>query len=491
MDALGRSLIADILFPILFRRQLTQMRTKIWLWSFLLVLPFDLVRQASASGAEDAVRPRPSTTLLWRGPKAGVGGSISPDGRYISFVDWSTGDLCLHDETTSQDHAIVRANNPARGEWKAYAESSTISRDGSKIAYSWFDTSKNGYELWVANLSGDHRPRRLYAAADVAWLTPRDWSPDGAWVAVFAEFQDRTARMGIVSTEDGVFRTLKAAHWHGGSNMFFSPDGAYLAYDLPQGATTARDVRLIAVDGTKDGALVASRSDDSVMGWSPDGKFLLVASDRTGAMALWGLRVADGKPQGAPECLKSDLGLVAPMGMTKAGELVYGTAPGRRGGSIDVAGFDLASGAISSPHDVSMAPQENNVNPSWSPDGKYLAYVSERGKPGAAPTIVIRFADTGELAREIEPKLRRAELCGWEPGGKTLLAVGTDFSGRGGAFRIDTATGDASFVFAAPGAPTLSMPVWSADGRALYYWSRNPASDEQVFKWRDVRSGVE
>ena len=72
--------------------------------------------------------------------------------------------------------------------------------------------------------------------------------------------------------------------------MFFSPDGQFVAYDLPSAdAGNQRDVYVMAVDGSREIPAVIDPNQDIVMGWSPDGKFLLFASDRSGSMSLWAL----------------------------------------------------------------------------------------------------------------------------------------------------------------------------------------------------------
>src|SRR5687767_4433484 len=52
---------------------------------------------------------RPTNTLVWKGGKVDSGGTVSPDGRYISFVDWGTGNLALHEIATGQDRVLVDA----------------------------------------------------------------------------------------------------------------------------------------------------------------------------------------------------------------------------------------------------------------------------------------------------------------------------------------------------------------------------------------------
>lgn len=434
----------------------------------------------------------PINTLVWQGEKTGqIAASASADGRYISLTDWSTGDLLLRDLATNNNRVIVAAKNPRPGQVDDFVEASAISRDGSKIAYSWFDAKKDRYELWVANLRGDAKLRLLYGDPGVGWIQPRDWSPDGRWIAVNVESKDRANQIAVISVDDGKTRVVKAGHWPGNSTrIFYSPDGKYLAYDLPQDTSGARDVWVTSLDGTNDSAVVTYRANDVVMGWGPDGKHLLFASDRMGSMALMRVGMRNGVLQGAPELLKPDMGLAEPMGVTTGGTLFYGTQRGRRAGSIKVAQFDLRSGGITSARDVSSNPQENNVNPTWSPDGKFLAYLSQRGRPGATPVIVIRTAITGGLIREIEPKIEGVILAGWHPDNKALLVTGKNFDGRYGAFRVEVETGEVSFLLATPWADALHMPAWSPDGRRFYYWNRING-DEHVFVAHDSVSGAE
>ncbi len=434
---------------------------------------------------------RPTSTLVWQGKAVDVGGSVSPDGRYLSFTDWNTGDLALHDLATDANRVVVAANNEKGGRLKVFAEASTISRDGRRVAYSRYDEGTGRYELWVAGLHGDATPIRVYGAPSVDWIAPRDWSPDGAWIAALLSAGDLTLQIALVPAAGGDVRIVKSHHRPGSTRLFFSPDGRYLAYDLPQDAVGAHDVWVTAVDGTRDRRIVAHRAHDVAMGWSPDGSYLLFSSDRTGSTALFGIEMADGAARGHPVPLKPDMGLAESLGVTNAGALYWGALPGRRGGSVQVARFDLETGLVAAPRDVSPSPQEDNVNPTWSPDGRYLAYVSARGRSADPSTIVLRTADGGGLVRELQPKLHGAQLAGWYPDGKGMLLVGRDPGGRTGAFRIDVETGASSFVFAAPYAPSLSLPTLSADGRALYYWNRVAGGGEHVFLARDLASGAE
>jgi Tol biopolymer transport system component len=445
---------------------------------------------ALATGQEPRLA-RPTSTLVWRGKDVDIGGSLSPDGRYVSYFNMETRALALRDLATDASRTIVATNN-APGQPRFFSRSSTISRDGRQVAYSWFDPSKGRDELWIADLNGNANSRRLFGSENVDLLLPRDWSPDGQWIVAYITLVDLRDQLTLISTTDGRARVLKTGYWAGTRRAFFSPDGKYLAYDLPADAVSATDVWISRVDAAADARVVAHRANDIVMGWSPDGKQLLFTSDRTGSMALFSVEMENGTPRGAPTPIKPDMGLVESMGVSRDGALVYGAEPGLRGGSVQVAQFDLETGAVSSPNDVSTNPMEDNINPSWSPNGKYLAYVSARGRSGTTRVIVVRHSDTFGLVREIPLRLQRAEMSGWEPDSRGLLVAGRDLiSGRSGSFRADVATGEVSFIFGTPQTAPLQMPTWSRDGHTLYFWRWNQADGLYSFVARHLATGTE
>src|SRR5215470_6970321 len=193
----------------------------------------------------------------WTGPKVDVYGTISPDGRYLSMVDWSTGDLALHDFKTSEDRRLTAKPKNVR----EHAEWSAISRDGKLVAYSWYKGGVNGeqtprnarYDVRLANLHGDPNPRVIFDNEEVLDISPYDWSPDGKWLAVGVRRKDLTGQIALLPAAGGPLRVLKSVDWRGSGKMFFSPDSAYLAYDLPSSEATAlRDIFVMAVDGSRE-----------------------------------------------------------------------------------------------------------------------------------------------------------------------------------------------------------------------------------------------
>src|SRR4030095_13062994 len=153
-----------------------------------------------------------NSKLVWNGPQVDGEGTVSPDGRYVSFPDWETGDLAIHEFATGMDRHITD-NKVVNGRYSEFAEESAISRDGKLVAYSWFDAKNGRYELRLANLTGNPNPRRLYDNPDSTWLMPHDWAPDGRAIVVQVQRKDRTKQFGLVSLTDGSLRVLKSVDW--------------------------------------------------------------------------------------------------------------------------------------------------------------------------------------------------------------------------------------------------------------------------------------
>src|SRR5437762_579051 len=70
------------------------------------------------------------TRRVWAGPDVDALGSVSPDGRYLSYADPTTGDLALRDVVTGKMRHLTN-NTESSGN----AFFSTISPDGKQVAY--------------------------------------------------------------------------------------------------------------------------------------------------------------------------------------------------------------------------------------------------------------------------------------------------------------------------------------------------------------------
>ena len=74
--------------------------------------------------------PTMAARQVWTGPKVDFLGSISPDGRYLAFPDYESGNLAVHDFATGENRTITSEGFPT-----AYVEVSKWSPDGKQLAY--------------------------------------------------------------------------------------------------------------------------------------------------------------------------------------------------------------------------------------------------------------------------------------------------------------------------------------------------------------------
>jgi Tol biopolymer transport system component len=425
-----------------------------------------VVARAGLRHAQGTSVPTINDRLVWTGPKVDMFGQVSPDGRFITYVDWG-GDqnLIVRDIVTNTDRPLT-VTGPSIG-FSQFAEFSTISRDGSQVAYAWYN-EKGQYDLRILPLHAatGTEPRRFFASRDdIHRISPRDWSPDAKWIAVSIRRTDGSSQIGMVAVADGSLRVLKSVDWRGANKITFSPDGRFIAYDMPAGESDAeRNVYVMSADASTESVVVRHPSRNVLMGWARDGH-VLFASDRTGQPALWAQAVAAGKAHGAPIMIKRDIGDSWPLGLTTSGALYVFKGPSAN--YVQVTRANLAEGKVLPPAAGSFHQYIGSGGaPSWSPDGKHLSYTACGTAPGAGCTIAIASPETGRI-REIRPKLSYLGAPRWSADGQSFLTDGTDLKGRRALHRIDAQTGDIEFLHDRLGA----VPQWAPDEKKFYYRS--------------------
>jgi Tol biopolymer transport system component len=391
----------------------------------------------------------------------------SADGRFIGFTDWKTGELGVRDLTTGQSRVLT--NGAGWVTSNDYAESSAISRDGRQIAYAWFSTKETTYELRVMPLDGG-TPHTVYRPEEKREY-PKivGWTPDDKQILVVRERSDGTSQLVFISAQDGSLHVLKSLSRRK-PNARLSRDGRFIAYDAPQSdAAQARDIFVIATDGSRETRAVQDPANDTFPLWSPDGSRIIFMSDRTGTPSLWSVAMDNGRPTRPAVLIKSEAGTIEPLGITGAGTLLYIAAGSTRSNVYSAElGPDLK--AVKPAALAVHRFLNSNVGPQISPDGERLAYISPR-----RGEIVIRNLKTGE-DQEIHPQFPLWKRYGfgpmWFPDGKSVLVSSLDQQRRGISFyRVDVSSGVAKLV---------QHVFWvvgyqlSPDGKSIYDTERPP-----------------
>jgi Tol biopolymer transport system component len=411
-----------------------------------------------------------SVRRVWAGD---VTGKVSSDGRFLSFTNWETGDVAIHDLTTGQNQRITDNHDPYRD-----IEPSVPSPDSKSIAYA---CDINGsFDLYVVGIDGS-KPRVLNTTGNgVLHHIPVAWSPDSR--QLLAEFvkTDGSRDMMLVAVADGSAKLLKSTGKDLSPGGEFSPDGRYIAWSTKEGISLF-DLRM----GTES-MLIQDLSNHSVLGWAPDGKYIMFSSDRSGSSDAWLIEMTGGKTQGIPIFVRKDWGSF-PMGFTRSGAFYYGV--NNNAWDIKIAKLNPAGGDFVSP--VQSAFQHGNIRgANWSPDGHFLA-----GIGGSEPnqTVIIRSMDAGE-ERELGTGgwiIGMGSLC-WIPDGKAVVVPASEAGKGDNLIRIDVQTGQVTPLMPLPALGGWPRFGFSRDGKIIYYNRpdpSNPGGSQLVA--HDLQSGQE
>jgi len=408
---------------------------------------------------------------LWTGPQVDASGSPSPDGRSLSYTDWSTGDLRIRDLGSGESRAVTRHGASPRIPFSALW--SIFSPDGKQLAYLWTDGADHS-ELRTIEVTGIGERTAYTAPSRRTSVRPSDWSPDGRFVLAFVREGRGATRLFVIGVRDGSARAVDTSGELVEGCALFSRDGRYIVYEVQAGgADGSRDIWSMAVDGSQPTPLVRHPADDRIAGWSPDGRRLLFSSNRSGAQDLWAVLVADGKTQSEPEIVYHHLAGGDRMGFTRRGALFYLVSTSES--EVFTAEMDFAAAKLMTPpQPVSQRFVSAKTSPLWAAGGGSILYLPMRE---GAPSLILFGAD-GE--RELHPQLREtSRAIATHPDGRSVFVHGVDMDGRRGVFRVELGSGAAQFI-----ANITDRPAWSPDGATLYHGGGD------VLTARDVATGA-
>ena len=442
-------------------------------------------RLAALAEPAGAKNPGLSVRQVWAGPNVDTTGSPSADGRLLAVTDPQTGDVAVRDLTTGEVRRVTKSG-PA-GE---HAYIATFSPDGKHIAYGWFDSKNRVYDARLIGVDGTDA-RTLYHD-NAAYVFPVGWTGDGMHVAVVVDYWgkgDRVKQIGLVSVADGTLRVLKTLAVDGlRDRVSTSPDGRYLVYDVPQ-RNGKKDIFLVSVRDGRENRLVEGPANDAMPIWTPDGRRVLFMSDRAGSTGLWMLEVVDGRAASPPELVKRDIGAgFVPMGFTRSGSLYYGVDTGMV--DVYVATIDPNTGRVlEAPAPIGSQGVGANRAPCWSPDGKYLAYLSGRG-PAAGTTITVRELETGK-ERDLSVSVAGVRRLRWLPTATALLFAGIDSQQQSGIYRLDLQSGALSTFVRGEADLSFGLVSVTSDGKTLVYTSSHLQTGTRTVVARDLQADQE
>jgi Tol biopolymer transport system component len=413
----------------------------------------------AAGAAYFVLRPRPETaspakdiTFLQLTDQAGpeTFPSLSPDGRSLVYA--AGGDIWL--QRVGGKNPINLTKDPSADTQPAF------SPDGEHIA---FRSARNGGGIFVMGATGESVRRLTDFGNNPAW------SPDGKEiifaVALAADPAARYAfdsQLWTVRASGGEKRQLtKRDIVPDAAQPNWSPHGHRIAYWAVNGGQ--RDIWTVSADGTNPVAVTQDPALDWSPIWSPDGTSLYFASDRGGSMNLWRVRIDEksGKVLGRPEPVTTPSPYSGPLSVSRDGKRIAYVQQ-LTTANIQKAGFDPVKETIVSPPQWITQGSRQARNPQLSPDGEWLAFW-EGGKQ--EDIFVIKTDGTG--LQQLTNDVYKDRFPRWSPDGRRI-AFHSNRAGKHDIWLINP-DGSAPERLTYAAAPAVYFPVWSPDGKRLVY----------------------
>ena len=303
-------------------------------------------------------------------------------------------------------------------------------------------------------------------------------SPDGRHVAyvlqrVDRKTEDKFSNLWIAPTMEGDARQFTQGD-HKDRLPRWSPNGNEIAFISKRGRDKRPQIYLIPFTGGEARRLTNVDGDINEVSWSPDGRKLLCVIRKIDQEEL----------EREEDEQKKKLGVIA----RRYERLFYkldgeGYLPHER---AHVWLVDARTGKTKQLTDHAVW---DEFNPTYSPDGKWIAFFSNRADdPDLDPYAIDLFimpADGGET-RKIKTPEGPKKLASFSPDGKWLAYIGTE--GKGVEYKNEcvwivpvdgskpaknlTQKYDfdaTAMVINDFGAPETVAPVWSKNGRAIYF----------------------
>jgi len=356
------------------------------------------------------------------------------------------------------------------------------SPDGRNIAFLRVDPSGNAKVLVTPALGG--QSAREIAATVVRRLDDPygylAWSRDSKWI-VWCQRDRAEDSCGLkaVSLESGEVQTLTSApgSWAGDLEPAFSPDGRSLSFARMR-QIGVEDLFTLPLDtNLKPISAPVQLTAQSIAGssaWLPDGKQIIFsAGEYRGTRHLWRARADRGTPAQAEKLIEvgEDAVNVAASSWERTARLAYS----REILDENVWQLDLTAARPEKP-ELLIASTRADYNPSYSPNGTRIAFVSNRSgsseiwtcnRDGSQPVMLTSFA--GKLTSN--PK--------WSPDGQTIVFDSRAEDGKPRLYTVAAGGGPPKLLTADPG----SEPTWSRDGKWIYF-SSDAKGQPEIWKVR-------
>jgi len=290
------------------------------------------------------------------------------------------------------------------------------------------------------------------------------WSPDGRWVITSAGASAGTASAIWMFSADGAERRQITVPAVGLSDFYpeLSPDGRTLAFVRGSVALTSALYVLPLTPDLKpigEPRRLASANDVIAgLAWTVDGAGIVFSSSRGGAQALWQAALS-GSPSHRLSVGENGI-FHAISARTK--RLIYSQSV------TDSNIWRLNLRDRSEPGVPLLASTRVDNNPSYSPDGKRIAFESSRS---GNQEVWVADADGSNAVQLVH--MGRSGSPRWSPDGQRI-AFDSNVPGNFQIYSVSSRGGRPEQMTNSPGAN--ARPSWSHDGKWIYFGSTQSGS---------------
>jgi Tol biopolymer transport system component len=433
-----------------------------WIWAGLLLAA--LVATAGAVWHERSGPARPGTpvtiTALTGHAESEFQSALSPDGKSIAYV---------REGGRNYDIWV----KPLDGEARRLTSDPTPdlhpawSPDGRRIAF--LRASPIGSAVMVVPADGGEAkqivgagrfdPGHMRGTAGPLVRQPSPgpvWSPDGKEI-VYRQCPQAPpdgCPLFAISVDSSQIRSLTEQHPHTSDfSPAWSPDGKFIAFARFTSMAGA-DLYVIPASGGPPKRVTDESHTIRGVTWAPDSQSLVFGSNRSGVYSLWRVSLRDG----AISPVYSTGASALEPAISKDGSLMVYTDASV---NMSVWCFDVKE---KTNRRIITSPRQNQ-NAAWSPDGKRIAFASNRL---GSWQVWMADADGAKAAQLTNLRDTVVGIIRWSPDG-ARLAVEAQQQGHNLVYIVPLASGQAAPL--QTNIPEPRLLNWSHDGSAVYFVS--------------------
>jgi Tol biopolymer transport system component len=402
--------------------------------------------------------------------------SLTPDGKWFVYEGKAAGNADIYLQSVGGQNPInLTKDSPDDDREPAF------SPDGESIA---FRSSRQGGGIFVMGRTGESVRRLTDSGYSPAW------SPDGTTIVYAMDDATVDGRAFVSALRTVTVATGEQRKIFDGDAVqpSWSPHGLRIAYWKAFGGHLGqRDLSTIPASGGTAVPVTLDPAVDWNPIWSPDGRYLFFSSDRGGTMNLWRVPIDErtGATLGPPETLSAPASSAALMSMSADGRSLAYTAL-TSSQTIESVSFDAASGSARGTPVTVIGGSRPFTGPDPSPDGRWLTFYS------LAPQLdVFLSRSDGSGMRQLTNDPANDRNPTWSPDGSQI----TFMSNRDGMSQIWSIKPDGSGLrrLTSPTTGASSFNQWSHDGSKMAYRGATPPDDSTMFvfdprvNWKDQK----